>query len=157
MHAFYAERAARDGSRGAKTGSVTVLQRTSSDLRLNPHLHLVALDGAYHEQGADLVWQALGHLKSSEVGEVLERAVRRMEKQLRRRGLLAEDDGAGPDGEGDANPESHLAASAVSGQAPPAAGRAGALSGRRNAGGGASADAREDGRERLLTGRIGLV
>ncbi len=37
------------------------------------------------------------------------------------------------------------------------AGRAEALSGRRNASAGASADAREDGRERLLTGRIGLV
>jgi hypothetical protein len=60
VHTFYVERAAKDGKSGAKTGSVTVVQRTSSDLRLNPHLHLVALDGAYHEQGADLAWQALG-------------------------------------------------------------------------------------------------
>jgi hypothetical protein len=51
---------------------------------------------------------------------VLERAVRRMEKHLRRRGLLVEEDGADPDGEGDADRESNLAASAVSGQAPPA-------------------------------------
>lgn len=63
-------------------------------------------------------WQALGHLKTSEVGVVLERTVRRIEKHLRRRGLLVEDDGA--DAEGDADPESNLAASAVSGQAPPA-------------------------------------
>ncbi len=28
---------------------------TSSDLRLNPHLHTVALDGAWHEQGNELV------------------------------------------------------------------------------------------------------
>jgi hypothetical protein len=113
-----AERAAKEGISGAKTGSVTVVQRTSSDLRLNPHLHLVALDGAYHEQGAELAWQALGHLKTSEVGEVLERAVRRMEKQLRRRGLLVDESGADPGAEGDADPESNLAASAVSGQAP---------------------------------------
>jgi hypothetical protein len=86
---------------------------------LNPHLHLVALDGAYHEQGAELAGQALGHLKTSEVGEVLERAVRRMEKQLRRRGLLVDESGAGC-AEGHADPESNLAASAVSGQAPPA-------------------------------------
>jgi len=48
---------------------------------------------------------------------VLARVVCRMEKHLRRRGLLriAEDDGeAGED------PEGHLAASAVSGQTPPA-------------------------------------
>jgi Transposase zinc-binding domain/Putative transposase len=120
VHTFYVERAAKDGKSGAKTGSVTVVQRTSSDLRLNPHLHLVALDGAYHEQGADLAWQALGHLKTSEVGEVLERTVRRMEKHLRRRGLLVEDDGTDPDAEGGGDPESNLAASAVSGQAPPA-------------------------------------
>ena len=53
VHAFYAERAAKEGISGAKTGAVTVVQRTSSDLRLNPHLHLVALDGTYHEQGAE--------------------------------------------------------------------------------------------------------
>jgi Putative transposase len=93
VHRFYAERAAKEGWSGAKSGSVTVIQRTSADLRLNPHLHLVALDGAYHEQGAELVWHALGHLKTSEAGEVLERAVRRMEKHLRRRGLLVNDDG----------------------------------------------------------------
>jgi hypothetical protein len=73
-----------------------------------------------HEQGAELPWQALGHLRTSEVGEVLERAVRRMEKHLRRRGLLVGESGADPGAEGDADPESNLAASAVSGQAPPA-------------------------------------
>jgi len=35
VHAFYVERAAERGSPGAKTGAVTVVQRTSSDLRLN--------------------------------------------------------------------------------------------------------------------------
>ena len=43
---FYAARAAQEGRLGAKGGAVTVVQRTSSDLRLNPHLHLVVLDGA---------------------------------------------------------------------------------------------------------------
>jgi hypothetical protein len=31
VHAFYAERAAAGGALGAKTGAVTVVQRTSSD------------------------------------------------------------------------------------------------------------------------------
>jgi len=35
VHAFYAGRAARDGALGAKTGAVTAVQRTSSDLRLD--------------------------------------------------------------------------------------------------------------------------
>ena len=51
VQAFYASAAAKEGSGGAKTGVVTAVQRTSSDLRLNPHLHLVGLDGAYRELG----------------------------------------------------------------------------------------------------------
>jgi hypothetical protein len=118
VHAFYAERAAREGALDARTGAVTVVQRTSSDLRLNPHLHLVALDGAWYEQGGELSWQGLGHLQTSEVGAVLESTVRRIERHLRRRGLLGiDEDGADPDVPGD--PESNLAASAVSGQTPP--------------------------------------
>ena len=54
VHAFYAERAAAGGAPGAKSGAVTVVQRTSSDLGLNPHLHVGFLDGAYHETGATL-------------------------------------------------------------------------------------------------------
>ncbi|WP_437741131.1 transposase [Sorangium sp. So ce302] len=57
---FHSEHAVRRSARGAaKTGSVTVVQRTSSDLRLNPHLHVLFLDGTYHEDGADLVWNEL--------------------------------------------------------------------------------------------------
>jgi hypothetical protein len=115
--AFYAARAALQGSSGAKSGAVTVVQ--TSDLRLNPHLHLIVLDGAWHEDGGELVWDGLGHLRTSEVGEVLERLVRRMERHLRRCDRLRTfEDEAEPDGEGD--PEGNLAASAVSGQAPPA-------------------------------------
>ena len=88
MHRFYAARAARDGAPGAKTGSVTALQRTSSDLRLNPHLHVVVLDGAWYEEGGELCWAGLGHLETSEVGGVLESTVRRFERHLRRSGLL---------------------------------------------------------------------
>lgn len=121
VQTFYAVRAARrDGALGGKTGAVPVVQRTSSDLRLNPHLHVVFLDGVYRDVQGALVWRALGHLRTREVGEVLERAVRRMMKHLRRRGLLepglqgADDETAPPD------PEQQLAASAVSGTAPPA-------------------------------------
>jgi hypothetical protein len=90
------------------------VQRTSSDLRLNPHLHVVFLDGAYPEDGAALAWDELGHLKTREVGEVLERAVQRIARYLRRRGAIETSEGDGDD------PEHKLAASAVSGQVPPA-------------------------------------
>jgi hypothetical protein len=116
---FYAARAAQEGRLGAKSGAVTVVQRTSSDLWLNPHLHLIVLDGTWHEEGGELAWEGLSHLRTSEVGEVLERLVRRIERHLRRCGLLGIDtDEAEPDGEGD--PEGNLAASAVWGRTPPA-------------------------------------
>ncbi len=109
--AFYAERGG--GKKSAKGGAITVVQRTSSDLRVNPHLHSVFLDGAYVESGGELVWKALGHLQTREVGEVLERTVRRIEKYLRRRKILATEGS-------DDGPEAAPIASAVSGQTPPA-------------------------------------
>ena len=47
---FYAARARQEGGLRAKSGAVTAVQRTSSDLRLNPPLHMVALDGAWCEK-----------------------------------------------------------------------------------------------------------
>ena len=73
----------------------------------------VFLEGAYREEGAELIREASGQLRTRDVGEVLEKAVRRMVKHLRRRGALqGEDD--------DVELEEQLAASAVSGQVPPA-------------------------------------
>ncbi|WP_438011995.1 transposase [Sorangium sp. So ce321] len=112
---FYEERGARRGACGAvKSGAVTVVQRTSGDMRLNPHLHVVFLDGAYHEDGTELVWNELGHLRTREVGQVLEHAVGRMLRYLRRHGHLEIEH----DVEEDDEPEAALCASAVSGREP---------------------------------------
>lgn len=73
VQTFYVKRAdAPDG----KTGAFTVLQRTSSDFRLHPHLHALVLDGVSREEGTALVWLPTGHLQTRQVGEVLEHAVR---------------------------------------------------------------------------------
>ncbi|MCL4819932.1 MAG: transposase zinc-binding domain-containing protein, partial [Vicinamibacteria bacterium] len=114
VQSFYAHRARLEGHGCAKTGSVAVLQRSSADLRLNPHVHAVFLDGAWYEQGDELAFAGLGHLRTTEVGEVLECTIRRIGRHLRHRGLLRED----PEEEQDA--EVNLAVSAVSGQTPPA-------------------------------------
>ncbi len=119
--AFYAARAGEEGWPRAKSGAVTAVQRTSSDLRLNPHIHVIALDGAWREQDGELAWEGLGHLGTSEVGEVLEHLVRRLERYLRRSGQLQtfEDEG---EADVEDDPEGTLAASAV--VWPGAAGRA---------------------------------
>jgi hypothetical protein len=113
VQGFYAGRAREEGHLGGKTGSVTVVQRTSSDLRCNPHLHAVFLDGTWEQQG-ELVFRGLGHLRTSDVGEVLAHTIRRIEKHLRRRRQLRVNE------EDDGDPQTSLAASAVSGQMPPA-------------------------------------
>jgi len=141
VEALYARRAQAALPRGeaggaakAKSGAVTVVQRTSSDLRLNPHLHVLFLDGAYRQDsqgdGAALGWHEIGHLRTREVGEVLEHALRRMARHLRRRGLYTSttdrvesdgDDSTSDDSEhSERAAEEALAASAVSGQEPPA-------------------------------------
>ncbi|WP_437969767.1 hypothetical protein WMF04_10940 [Sorangium sp. So ce260] len=91
---------------------MTVVQRTSGGMRLNPHLRVVFLDGAYHEDGTELVWNELGHLRTGEVGQVLEHAVGRMLRYLRRHGHLEIEH----DVEEDDEPEAALCASAVSGR-----------------------------------------
>ena len=83
---FYRRRAERDGVRG-QSGAVLVVQRTSSDLRLNPHVHAVFLDGVYSDGGDRVTFHPLGRLSTAEVEGVLEDAVLRMTRYLRRRGL----------------------------------------------------------------------
>ena len=142
----------KKGGKDAKTGAISVVQRTSSDLRLNPHVHAVLLNGwfvrsalrpaagpiptsaafgtrgrrdGFEEHDGELVWRELPHLTTEEVGQILEAALRRMEKYLRKHGILpssrndaGDDADAGTD-EG-ADQEANLAASAVSGRTPPA-------------------------------------
>jgi len=82
-------------------------------MRLNPHLHAVFLDGAYRADVLAPTWKPLGHLQTRDVGEVLEKAVRRMVKLLTHRGLLADEANSESD-------DAQLEGSAVSGHVPPA-------------------------------------
>ena len=107
---FYRERG------GGQSGAVVAVQRTSSDLKLNPHVHAVLLDGAYRDKGNELDSRAVGHLSPRDVAAVLERTRDRIVKYLRRRGLFLEDCDAEDEGDGLAV----LAASAVAGTTPPA-------------------------------------
>jgi hypothetical protein len=111
--AFYEER-----SGGGQSGAVIVVQRTASDMKLNPHLHVVFLDGGFREDGDEgAVFRALGHVQTREVAGVLEQTCQRMGKWLRRRGLPQTD---GEDAADADDGLAQLAASAASGQVPPA-------------------------------------
>jgi len=94
---FYQHRMAEQGHHGGRTGSVTAIQRSSSDLRLNPHLHGVWLDGVY-VQGVDgqLSWSPLPALSDRDVQEVLQAVIARLLTWLRREGRLTDDDALAP-------------------------------------------------------------
>jgi hypothetical protein len=90
---------------------------TGGVVSVAPHLHVLFLHGAYRELDATTVGFAeLPRGSTREVGEALERAVARIVKQLRRRGLLPATGGEAGEDDGLAS----LAASAASGQSPPA-------------------------------------
>ncbi len=117
VSALYTSRSGDD----AKTGAITVVQRASSDMRLNPHLHVVFLDGAYRERDGELVWRALLRLTTEDVASVLGATLRRIERHLRRHGALPANDGlVDADQDDGADQEASLALSAVSGRSPPA-------------------------------------
>jgi hypothetical protein len=136
VRALLASRLAEEHDIAGQSGAVLVGKRTSSDLRLDPHVHAVFLDGIHHEDSkGEVKFYALPQLTTEEVAEVLEDAARRTTRYLKRRGLLEED--KGDDGEvlaaaADGSETSGLAkltAAAVSGMTPPAgpAWRRGAL------------------------------
>ncbi len=118
---FYRERGGGP-SRGQSGAMVAVYpfgyhkarQRTSSDLKLDPHIYAVFLDGAYRDKGDELDFRAVGHLSTRDVAAVLESTRDRMVKYLRRHGLLQDGDS---EDEGDGL--AVLAASAVLGTTPP--------------------------------------
>src|SRR5690606_11847724 len=82
----------------ALTGSVCVVQRTDGALRLNVHLHVLALDGVYTEDAAsELSFHALPTPTSAEVSEIAERTVKRLHKAFRKQGRVSPwDDAADP-------------------------------------------------------------
>ncbi len=65
------------------------LDCSSGDMRLNPHLHVVALDGVYVAGRAGApVFRAVGHLKTDEVADVVQVTKVRVLRALARRGVV---------------------------------------------------------------------
>ena len=71
---FYQRRIARAGKkRDGKSGAVLVVQRTSSDLKLNPHFHGVFLGGVYVPDATGKPsFAALPRLSTADVADVLQ-------------------------------------------------------------------------------------
>jgi hypothetical protein len=86
---WYTRTLCAHGVRGGQSGAVTVVQRTSADLRLNPHLHAILLDGAF-APGNDgtLHFHALPSLSSGQVADLMQAVRVRILRFLARRGII---------------------------------------------------------------------
>jgi hypothetical protein len=81
-----------EGRRKLQSGTVMVVQRVNSDFRLNPHLHVLCLDGAFAEEpeGPPTFLQ-LPSLSTAEVAEILVTLRVRLLRLLERRGVIERD------------------------------------------------------------------
>lgn len=71
----------------AQGGSVTFVQRFGSALNLNIHFHCLVLGGVYYRNGEKVDFRRVEPPTQVELGQVLERIVKRFLKLLTRRGI----------------------------------------------------------------------
>jgi hypothetical protein len=78
------------GLPAGETGAVTVIQRANSDLRLNPHLHTIFLDGVYSPDvdGKGQMFHPAPAPTQEEVEALVARASKRILRYLQRRGVV---------------------------------------------------------------------
>lgn len=76
---------------GAKTGAVTLIQRFGSALNLNPHLHMLFLDGAYRFGSRKARFHRARRATNDDLARLLDALARRIARLLERRGLLIAD------------------------------------------------------------------
>jgi hypothetical protein len=89
--AWYRTRQARRGLPDGACGAVTVIQRASSDLRLNPHFHALFLDGTYRpgrDGGGRPLFHPVPGPTQDEVEAVVQRASKRILRFVERRGVI---------------------------------------------------------------------
>ncbi|MFH1807649.1 MAG: hypothetical protein ABIJ09_02800 [Pseudomonadota bacterium] len=90
---WYRRRARTMGHASGRTGSITVIQRANSDLRLAPHFHSLLLDGVYvgDGMGEPLLFVETPPPSDGEIKRLVEVIAGRVIRLLVRRGVL--DDG----------------------------------------------------------------
>jgi hypothetical protein len=93
VRGWYYRWAKAAGYQEVRTGSVTLAQRFGSALNLNPHFHVLQLDGVYaYDEGDELpVFVPAPDLKDEEVKAIIETTAHRVIRLLARRGILEGD------------------------------------------------------------------
>ena len=87
---WYRRRHVERGLPPGETGAVAVIQRANSDLRLNPHLHTIFLDGVYSPDGdgKGQMFHPAPAPTQQEIEALVCRASKRILRFLQRRGVI---------------------------------------------------------------------
>ena len=91
---FLVRRAGLRVGAGARTGAVTLIQRFGSALNLNPHLHMLFVDGAYTFDDDSPRFHRVAAPTKAELQRLLHAIATRVTRALERQGLLTRDDEA---------------------------------------------------------------
>ena len=95
MEAYCQDQAWRLGYHHARSGGVTYVQRFGSALHLNPHLHLLMLDGVYrsYPDSGQPTFVAVSPPTDEQIQQLIEPAAVRLIQQLKKRGVIDDRDG----------------------------------------------------------------
>ena len=78
---------------GAKTGSVTFIQRFGGSLNLNIHFHILYLDGVWTFKQREANFHFITSLSQLELNNLLKTIIQRTLKLLKKRGLIVQNEG----------------------------------------------------------------
>ena len=91
---FLKKKAKKQGARGKlQTGAITLIQRFGGSINLNPHFHMLVLDGAYAvtEAGKIPQFHWIDHLSDEEVAALVKTIAIRIVRYLKRQGHFRDD------------------------------------------------------------------
>ena len=93
VRGWYYRQAKEAGYNDVRCGSVTFAQRFGSSLNINPHFHVLQLDGVYTYGDGDPVpvFVPAPELSDDDVRQIVETAAQRVIRLLERRGILDDD------------------------------------------------------------------
>ncbi len=91
MHRYYTDKAARAGVKDPRPGSISFTQRAGSALNLNPHLHVLLLDGVFTEANGLVRFRNIDPITDDEVASLCESIAKKVMQHLVKAGYLDKD------------------------------------------------------------------
>jgi hypothetical protein len=88
IHKYYIDKAAANGIKDPKPGSISFTQRWGSALNLNVHCHILCPDGVYTNVGDEPRFRNIDPITDDEVAALVERIAQAVMRYLKKMGYL---------------------------------------------------------------------